>query len=78
MRFKRTGGLWEGYTILATEFLTGREVASYTEADSIELALERCKIQFPPEEGWDKHWIRNQRTRQEFYKPLDEDVLPLD
>lgn len=74
---KRTGGRWEGYTILATNVLEDKEYCSYTEADNIQLALERCKIQFPEEAGWEKHWIRNQRTRQEFFKPDEEEVLPL-
>lgn len=76
MRFNRSGGLWEGYSIFAINVLTEEEKVSYTEADTVELALERCKIQFPPEAGWDKHWVRNQRTRAEFFRPHD-GALPL-
>jgi hypothetical protein len=71
---KRTGGLWEGYTIYATHFLSGEEMASYTEADNTNLALERCEIQFPAEDGWGKHWVRNQRTKAATFK---DEILPL-
>lgn len=52
------------YQIFATA-PDGTVVASYTEGNSVLVGLQRCREQFPLEEGHTEHYIRDLETGQE-------------
>lgn len=39
-------------------------LASYTEADNLEQALERCMRNFPEADGWTEHHVKNLETNE--------------
>lgn len=49
------------YQIYATE-PDKQIVASYTEAETIEQAIDRCLVQFPEDEGYYDHYVENLDT----------------
>lgn len=62
-----------GYQLIATT-LEGESVASYAEGDTLAVAYERCKQQFPPEQGYTDHELWSIETG-DVYEPETLEML---
>ena len=56
----------QGYQLSARHPTEGM-IATFAEAESPSLGCQRCMEEFPPEEGYTEHRIRNFETKAEYF-----------